>query len=80
VRVVRQEVNQNKSSFSHFRYYAVDVLHFAFSEEYIRNHLIPFADEFARRVVQMREILLRGGIAPSESWRWSDVRPAPARK
>jgi hypothetical protein len=77
VRVVRQEVSQDRTSLVH---YAVDVVHYAFLNQYVNRHLLPFADSFAEHTYQMREVLLRGGIAPGETWRWTDLKPAPSAK
>jgi hypothetical protein len=76
VRVVRQEAAEERHWMS-WRYYVVDFVHRAYLGKFIRDHLLPFADQFAERALS-REQLLRAGKAsvPNfDAWMFQDLRP-----
>lgn len=76
VRIVRQEANANSSSRDRYQYYAIDVVHIDFFEEFLHENLLPFADTFCERARQRQEVLLDGGVVDSlDDWEWDTIRP-----
>jgi hypothetical protein len=66
VRVVRQESVEDPNSLQRFRYYGIEIVHIDYFDEFLSEHLIPFAEEFSRRSVEKAEILLHGGTKSTE--------------
>lgn len=79
VRVVRQEANPNrKTSEPWYRHYVVDVVHASYFNEFIAQHLMPFAREFSDRAIKQGPILLTRGIVDNlDNWTWDQVRLNP---
>lgn len=82
IRVVRREAVADVKSWRSFQYYAVDVIHAAFVEEYIERHLIPFASAFAEAVAEHQAVLMKGGVVEDVdgTWAWSDVQAKGTRQ
>ena len=59
-------------------------VHIDFFDEYLEEHLSPFAQEFARRSEKLGEVFLDGGEVPNlDSWSWNEIQKwsgAPARR
>jgi hypothetical protein len=78
VRIVRQEANPDPKAWDWYRFYFVDAVHIDFFEAFIQQHLLPFAEEFSRRAIQLGGVLLGGGeVSRLGEWKWNDVRPRP---
>jgi hypothetical protein len=78
VRIFREEARATMHPWDHpwdrSHYYTIDAVHSGFFETFLRQHLLPFAQEFADRCVKFGDILLRGGeLASMEKWKWDDV-------
>lgn len=75
IRIVRQESVKDPNSWQRFRFYGIDIVHIDYLENYLADHLIPFAKEYGERAVQMAEILLRGGeIMDLNDWNWDQIQ------
>jgi hypothetical protein len=76
LRVFRQEANTDPKSLTLFRFYAVDVVHIDAFDKVVQEHLIPFAEEFGRRVIHLGKILTDGEEVPNfDDWQWDQIRP-----
>jgi len=81
VRIVRQEASQGTQRLEPYRYYAIDAVHIDFFDEFINNHLMPFAEEYGRRAIAFEDILMNGGEVPNISnWQWNDIKPSTKAK
>jgi hypothetical protein len=58
VRAVRHESYETTSPFEQQRLFAVDLVHRAFLDTYVSDHLLPFADEFGKRVLARQAVIL----------------------
>lgn len=75
IRIVRQEASKG-AHLEPYRYYAIDAVHIDFLDEYLKNYLLPFAEEYGRRAVEFENILMNGGEVPDlNNWQWSDIKP-----
>ena len=76
VRVVRQEAVQERHWMS-WRYYVVDFVHRAYLAAFIKDHLLPFADQFAERALSQEQILLAGkaSVPALDTWTFQELRP-----
>lgn len=70
VRVIRQEAPKPNDPSRSFRYYGIDIVHSGFLATFVETHLLPFAEEFARRVVK-HEAALRGSTTVRDLEAWS---------
>lgn len=74
VRVVRQESHPHPHRRIQYRWYAIDVVHIDFFEAYLTDHILPLADEFAKRVMQQESILRYGGVVANlDKWQWDEI-------
>lgn len=77
VRIRRQEAPKDGPQRAEYRHYAIDVVHAAFLSDYIAQHVLPFAQEFARRAQRLRAILVEGGsVQDLDNWSWDQIGPA----
>jgi hypothetical protein len=60
VRVVRHQTDENVDFRHRTHLYAIDVVHKDFLEEYIDNHVLPFAKDFSKLVVKHQQVLASG--------------------
>lgn len=75
VRVVRHESFKTHIG-SQTRFYALDAVHIEFFDEYLSQHVTPFANAFAERAVAKSEVLRFGGqVANLGTWDWESVAP-----
>lgn len=75
VRVVRQEAPREKD-LGGPRWNVVDVVHSDFLEHYVEGHVLPFLADFAARVEQTGDALVRDAhVANLENWTWDEIRP-----
>jgi hypothetical protein len=73
VRVARRESRRGAASGS--RFYSVDVVHAAYLESFVSDHLLPFIDQLAQRIVTAPWILKgQGTVADFDHWSWRDVQ------
>jgi hypothetical protein len=80
IRVVRQEATSDTTGRKPFCHYGVDVIHVDSLDEIICRHLIPLGEEFARRAVQLREVLFHGGeVANLDKWEWEEIQLKQAK-
>jgi hypothetical protein len=72
VRLVRQEVGEHGS-----RHYGIDVVHVDFLSSFISEHILPFAQEFSRRIGQRADLLNRGHgkVHTLDSFAWDEITP-----
>ena len=79
VRVVRQEAASASPiplSKPGTRFYTVDVVHIDLLDEVVNGHVLPFAEEFSKRAVQLDTVLIEGGeVADLDNWTWKEVKP-----
>jgi hypothetical protein len=75
VRVMRHEYASNEEKFSRDRQWAVDVVHRDYVEPYLETALLPFAHEFARRVLRHTKELATGKafVAGMEADSWGRI-------
>ncbi len=76
IRVVRQESFKD-DTWTRYRHHVVDFVHKAFVDQFISDHVIPFADAFAERLLA-NEALLEGAkarVKDWDNWTFSDLRP-----
>ncbi len=77
VRVIRREPNPDHLSWHKSRFYAIDVVHAAFIQTFIDEHMRTFGRLFADRSKAMKAVLNNGGrVEDLNSWTWQDVKPA----
>jgi hypothetical protein len=78
VRVVRHEVSLKDPTQRRETYYGIDVVHRAFLPQFLRQHLLPFANTFGDRVERMHEVLFEGQglVTDLAEWDWTEVRVA----
>ncbi len=75
VRVVRQEASSTDNRDRSPSFYIVDIVHIDYFDTFVRKHLLPFADAFSERAIQMGNALIRGGkVNNIENWSWEEVR------
>jgi hypothetical protein len=75
VRVRRQEAQPDRDRIK-YMHYAVDLVHVDFFDEFIADHLTPFADEFVSRVKKQSTILFKSGtVELLDNWRWDKIKP-----
>ncbi len=74
VRVVRQEAIKEKNE-GFWRHYVVDCVHRGYLNNYVQEHLLPFAEQFAQRAASIDGLLAEGAVAvPSlETWNFADL-------
>ncbi|MDQ3823189.1 MAG: hypothetical protein M3321_08110 [Actinomycetota bacterium] len=58
VRALRHESYETTSPFERHRLFAIDIVHSAFLDRYVSEHLIPFARVFGERVIAKQALLL----------------------
>lgn len=76
VRVVRHNPVADDRGLIRTRQYGIDLVHVDFFEEYINQHLKPFAEEFGQRSLRMSQVLHYGGtVGDASNWRWDEVKP-----
>lgn len=76
VRLTRQEAARSSQQSSGFwRHYAVDFVHRFYVARFLADHVFPFADEFARRVECVEDLLVEGvaRVPALEEWEFKDV-------
>ena len=77
VRVQRMQANHDRDSTprSH-EVYAIDFVHLDTLDDFLNNHVSPFADEFARRSVALGSIWRHGGIVRDlNNFKWDEITP-----
>jgi hypothetical protein len=77
VRVVRQEASRHERA-AGYRWHVIDVVHAAFFERYIIEHVDPFLSDFANRVRHLSEALRNptgGQVETLDEWSWSHITP-----
>jgi hypothetical protein len=77
VRVVRGEAFQLQHWMG-YRHYVVDFVHRDFLIEFVGQHLLPFANAFADRLLQREALVLagRGQVVDKDNWRWENLEHA----
>jgi hypothetical protein len=81
VRVARREATKDERGLLRNRFFAVDFVHIAFFLQLVRDHLMPFAVEFAQRSITLADALRRGASVPTlDGWDIEQVQPLPARR
>jgi len=75
VRVTRQEPNLDQFAEGRFRHYGVDVVHVDFFDTFIESHVLPFANEFGKRAIQLGAgPMINGGRLPNvDAWDWNQI-------
>lgn len=74
LRVVRQEPTGERELREAYRWSAIDVVHSAYFETFVDEHVMPFAVEFASRIRHFGEALFVGGeVGSLDNWDWSEV-------
>ncbi len=80
VRVVRQEANPDSIRLPRDRFHSVDVIHIDYLDEVIRQHILPFADEFGRRAVKLSDVTVHDGVVANlDQWEWNEIRRKPSK-
>lgn len=81
VRIVRHEVKLDVHGERVQRHYAVDIVHYGYLKQFIENHVLPFANVFAERVIKQKYILsdLEGYVRDIDSWKWEEVSSQPIK-
>jgi len=76
IRLVRQETLQ-EDRFWRRAHYVVDVVQRGFLGSYVANHVMPFADQLAKRMTDNQDLVLsgKGQVHDWSSWTWSDIQP-----
>ena len=76
VRVVRQEAAEERN-WPSWRYYVVDFVHCAYLRTFLRDHLLPFAGQFAERALAQEQFLRAGkaSVPDFDAWTFQDLRP-----
>jgi hypothetical protein len=59
-RAIRHESDEAATGLEGNRFFAVDVIHRAFLDRYLSEHLLPFAREFGDRVLAQQAVILSG--------------------
>ena len=74
VRVVRGEASK-VHKWTTYRHYVVDFVHKAFVKRFIGDHIAPFADEFADRLLTNEALFKRGRatVADWDNWEFADL-------
>lgn len=75
VRVFRQEAFRNHQWIS-YRHYAVDFVHQAFLSDFVQKHVLPFTNDFTKRLVEGKKMILagKGRVADWDNWTWRDLQ------
>lgn len=60
VRVLRHEYFEDPYSIDKSKVFAIDIVHKDFFQQYLDNHVLPFAKEFAKRVIKHQEVVATG--------------------
>jgi hypothetical protein len=72
VRVIRHETYETTSPWDRDRVFAVDVVHQGFFDQYVDEHVLPFADDLGKRIRSKQGVLLSNkGFASglgADSW------------
>jgi hypothetical protein len=79
IRVVRQEAAEERHWMS-WRYYVVDFVHRAFLGMFVRDHLLPFVDQFAERALSAEQHIRAGkaSVPDFDAWTFHDLKPVVA--
>jgi hypothetical protein len=79
IRVVRQEAVE-ESHWMSCRYYVVDFVHRAYLQTFLRDHLLPFVDQFAERALAQEQLLRAGkaSVPNFDAWTFQDLRSVGA--
>ncbi|MBU3217805.1 hypothetical protein LL033_10020 [Clostridium estertheticum] len=60
VRVLKHETNNSSDYLEREKTYAIDIIHKDFLETYINQHLLPFSNEFAKRMINHQHVIATG--------------------
>jgi hypothetical protein len=76
IRAVRQEAVEERHGMS-WRYYVVDFVHRAYLSRFVKDHLLPFAEQFAERALAGQQLLRAGQaqVPDLDHWKFEDLRP-----
>jgi len=81
VRIVRQENPKNLADSKQPKWYVVDFVHISFLEDFLVNHLLPFAESFGERIIKQENILRNGGIVNHlNDWNWNEIQVRTTKK
>lgn len=75
VRIIRHQPCEGEHKYDRSHTFGIDVVHRAYLQEYLENHLLPFADEFATAVLKHQHVLAdsRGFISGMGKNDWTDI-------
>jgi hypothetical protein len=75
VRVVRHEPCEGEHEYDRYHAFGVDVVHKDYLRNYIREHVLPFADEFSRLVLKHGSVLAecRGFVPGMRKSGWTGI-------
>lgn len=76
VRVVRQEAIKEKTQ-GFWRHYVIDIVHRGYLPAFVREHLLPFAEQFADRAASVDGLLADGNarVPDFQKWKFADLKP-----
>jgi len=75
LRVLRLEAKQGEDLGSH-KFFGIDFVHSDALEWFISENVMPFAKEFARRAMSLKQVWKTGGIVTSmDDIQWDKIRP-----
>jgi hypothetical protein len=72
VRVRRHESTQDRK----YRNFMVDLIHRSFLGDFVKLHLIPFAESFGERIITKERLLAEGKglVRDCDNWQWAELR------
>ncbi len=77
-RIVRHEAVEDSRNPGKSQFYTIEAVHIDYLDEYLNDHLLPFANEFKMRTINAEDILLRGGeVDDLDQWDWRNIRSRP---
>jgi hypothetical protein len=75
VRAFRQEADPDSSKSVGLNHFVIDVVRYDYLAQFINQHVIPFAEVYAQRVLQNQKLFLsgHGRVANLDNWKWSEI-------
>lgn len=64
VRVIRHEYFEDLEPLKRSKLFVIDVVHKDFFQEYIEQHVLPFANEFAALILKKQQVISSGQMRP----------------
>jgi len=82
IRVFRHESYKGKDEFEREKLLAIDVVHKDFFDQFIHEHVYPYAMRFSTKVLKHQDVIINGKAFAKEigkNW-WSEIEPRLQKK